>query len=342
MKYGSYVTKFYTDNEVFSNIDSLKKYPDGWLGSMSIMKQKLLEVGVDLNTSDLLHPEDADFILYDGIDNITEYKNKIVYFNTPESDIVRPEDFLIKNHTKFDKVFTWSDDLVNYDPLKYIKTNHSFCFPENIKIGLDGRDKLCTMIAGNKMIYKPTELYSKRLEAIKWFEKNHPNDFDLYGIEWDEFWIRSKIKLFRAINRFKPLRKWIKPTRPSYRGTVVRKKDTLERYKFSICYENATSNGYVTEKIFDSFFAGCVPIYLGAPNVLEYIPSECFIDMRNFKSYDDLYDYICGMSDSAYLKYQISILDFLKSPKGYEFSAERNAEIWIDELRKDGLLNAEK
>ena len=256
-----------------------------------------------------------------------------------ESDIVRPEDFLIKNHTKFHKIFTWSDDLVALDPKKYIKNNYSFCFPEKINIGLEGRDKLCTMIAGNKMIYKPTELYSKRLEAIKWFEKYHLDDFDLYGIYWDEFWIRSKIKIFRAFNRLKLLRKWIRVNRPSYKGTVEKKKDILEGYRFSICYENASSNGYITEKIFDSFFAGCVPIYLGAPNILEYIPSECFIDKRNFKTYEDLYDYISNMSEKEYLSYQNSIVDFLNSEKGYEFSAERNAEIWINEFKKDGIIN---
>jgi hypothetical protein len=31
------------------------------------------------------------------------------------------------------------------------------------------------------------ELYSKRVEAIKWFEKNHPEDFDFYGIGWDRY-----------------------------------------------------------------------------------------------------------------------------------------------------------
>jgi hypothetical protein len=42
---------------------------------------------------------------------------------------------------------------------------------------------------------------------------------------------------------------------------VDSKKNTLEKYKFSICYENARDiPGYITEKIFDCFFAGCVPI----------------------------------------------------------------------------------
>ena len=38
-------------------------------------------------------------------------------------------------------------------------------------------------------------------------------------------------------------------------------------------------NGYVTEKIFDAFKAGCVPVYWGAENITKYVPAECFIDM---------------------------------------------------------------
>ncbi|MDR1453444.1 MAG: hypothetical protein LBJ25_05680 [Candidatus Margulisbacteria bacterium] len=37
----------------------------------------------------------------------------------------------------------------------------------------------------------------------------------------------------------------------------------LRQYKFNICPENSQSPGYVTEKIFDAFHAGCIPVYNG-------------------------------------------------------------------------------
>ena len=37
----------------------------------------------------------------------------------------------------------------------------------------------------------------------------------------------------------------------------------LQQYKFNICPENSKSEGYVTEKIFQSLFSGCIPIYSG-------------------------------------------------------------------------------
>ena len=39
--------------------------------------------------------------------------------------------------------------------------------------------------------------------------------------------------------------------------------------KFVLAFENSVCNDYVTEKIYDVFAAGVVPIYLGAPNIDE-------------------------------------------------------------------------
>ena len=37
----------------------------------------------------------------------------------------------------------------------------------------------------------------------------------------------------------------------------------LQQYKFNICPENSISSGYVTEKLFQSLYSGCIPIYNG-------------------------------------------------------------------------------
>ncbi len=44
------------------------------------------------------------------------------------------------------------------------------------------------------------------------------------------------------------------------------KAEFLKQYKFYICPENASVEGYVTEKVFHSIGSGCVPIYWGANN----------------------------------------------------------------------------
>lgn len=248
-----------------------------------------------------------------------------------ESELIRPDNWSLDNHVKFEKVFTWCDLLINGD--LYEKINFSFDIPKKVYKG--SKDKLCTVIAGNKKVNHPLELYSKRVEAIRWFEKNHPDDFDLYGVGWNEFRF-SGPKFIRVLNRIKPLTRLLAPNFPSYKGKVAQKKNVLEKYKFAICYENARDiPGYITEKIFDCFFAGCVPIYWGANNVEQHIPKECFIDKRAFATYDQLYDYMINMSDEEYLERLNAIEAFLSSDKAKPFSIDYFVNTILTNLTSD-------
>ena len=123
----------------------------------------------------------------------------------------------------------------------------------------------------------------------------------------------------------------------SYKGPIESKIETLKPYKFSICYENAKDiPGYITEKIFDSFFAGCIPIYWGAPNITEYVPPETFIDKKEFDSYFDLYNYIKNMPDETYKNYLDAIKKFITSNEIYPFSAEYFADLIVNEIQTGG------
>ena len=44
------------------------------------------------------------------------------------------------------------------------------------------------------------------------------------------------------------------------------KHEFLKHFKLNICPENSNAEGYVTEKIFQSIEAGCIPVYWGANN----------------------------------------------------------------------------
>lgn len=44
------------------------------------------------------------------------------------------------------------------------------------------------------------------------------------------------------------------------------KKAYLRTFKFNICAENDNTEHYVTEKIFDAFITGCIPLYYGSNN----------------------------------------------------------------------------
>ena len=55
---------------------------------------------------------------------------------------------------------------------------------------------------------------------------------------------------------------------------ISNKKSTLDRFKYSIIVENDFVDNYVTEKLCDAILGFCVPIYIGAPNVLDFFSVE--------------------------------------------------------------------
>ena len=126
----------------------------------------------------------------------------------------------------------------------------------------------------------------------------------------------------RPLNRIPGLRKFLGQNKfPSYCGKVDSKFETLSNAKFSICYENAKDiTGYITEKIFDCFFAGCVPVYWGISNPSEVFGDRTFIDRRKFNSHEDLLNYLKNISEEEYTEIQENILKFCFNEKNGKFS----------------------
>ena len=59
-------------------------------------------------------------------------------------------------------------------------------------------------------------------------------------------------------------------------------------YKFSIAFENSSTNGYVTEKIIDAFAAGTIPIYWGSPRIAEEFNEKAFVNCHAFDCMGDV------------------------------------------------------
>ena len=307
MKTATIVTdSFYNKNRLFNLTDSISNR-DNCLYFFHALKHELATRNITIDTADIRPPESADYVFYSDMPNTLPKTPKNTILLLLESELIKPQNWNISNHKRFEKIFTWHDEFV--DNKTYFKLNFSnkiFCDIPNKKT------KFCTLISGHKQCHHKLELYSKRIEAIRWFETHHPKQFDLYGIGWEK-----GEKKFRWFNKkFK-----------SYRGPIASKHQILQHYKFAICYENARDiPGYITEKIMDCFFVGTVPIYWGAPNITDSIPASCFIDKRNFESYNALYNYLNTMTDDTYQTYQREIRKFLNSSAVAPFDANHVAK----------------
>ena len=75
-------------------------------------------------------------------------------------------------------------------------------------------------------------------------------------------------------------------------GQTNNKYEFFSSYKFSIAMENSEGDGYISEKIIDSFITGTIPIYYGDYMIDEYINPKSYILIRGEKDIQEKINYI--------------------------------------------------
>jgi hypothetical protein len=225
-----------------------------------------------------------------------------------EPEVVQPENYMASLHARFARVFTWSIELAerggNYRPIVWPQ-------PAGVQApagpGFAAR-KLLANFSGNKTSSHPLELYSKRIEVIRYMEAHHPEHFDHYGFGWGSDF-------------------------PSWRGSVPSKLDVYPGYRFGLCYENMHSvRGYVTEKIFDCLRAGVVPVYWGAPDIVDWVDPQAFIDRRRFGSTEGLVRFLLEMDEDAWERVREAGRQYLGSPAFQRFLPSAFSELILKGL----------
>src|SRR3990167_4925764 len=193
----------YRNNAIFDESGPLNR--DNCLYTYITLKRKFEEHQVNLATSDINNPQLSDYVLFNEMPEITPVgldKHKL-YVILCESDVIFKKNWDKKRHDHFNKIFTWSPEYV--DGVKYIKINYAQKIPSDFRVNTNDKNKFCCMIAGNKFSAHKNELYSERVRAIRWFENNRRDCFDLYGNGWEFEMFKSP--LLKKFNRFKFLRK---------------------------------------------------------------------------------------------------------------------------------------
>jgi hypothetical protein len=307
------------------------------------LREKLESQGHSLDTLDMYRGRVFDkVIFFDYPDDPRFSPSRYAcdgipcYLILTETELINPSQYQKVKHTPFRKILTYVDTLVDGSRYVLCRLPHRLAAdPVSFRKGFGERPGLVVMIACDKSSHDPRELYSERRRAIKWFEDNAPNDFDLYGKGWRHYRFTGP-KLIRALNLLKPLTRLLGEKRPSYRGEVRSKYEVMSRYRFSICYENSRDiPGYISEKIFDSMAAGCVPVYRGAPNISALIDQDTYIDGDGFKDYGSLYEYLKSIGPKEFGKRQKAMASYMISAKARQFSAEGFVEVIEREIVND-------
>jgi len=355
------------DNEMFKATSRWNR--DGQFAPFIFLREKLAEQGISVNTADHLldHRMSGRLNVYVSLGIIGNYRMlsahenvRLQSFYILEPPVVAPHLYReIGDLTRcFDRVYVHNTEGMGYETQFSHQSNLRKFFWPQVENGViehlwNNKDRgFLTMIISNKTALpylqlrrgrnamslqfivnrgsRASELYSERIRALA--ALHSLGTVDLYGYGWDT----SLYQILRNMpyTQSFPYTYWRnrKALRAIHKGPVKSKYETLSRYRFALCFENMAMPGYITEKIFDCFFVGTIPIYLGAPDVGEYIPKNCFIDMRDFGSYAELHTYLSNLSDEDISSFREAGREYLSSEQYQPFTKERFAEQFETDL----------
>jgi hypothetical protein len=241
----------------------------------------------------------------DELDRLAAYPSDMLSLVLWKDPVSNPSNFDVEYHRPFGRVYTWSNDLV--DNVRYFKLSFPFLRPMGDDLVPFEDRKLCTLVATNGYSDHPDELYSEERKVAEFFTEAASDSFDLFGWGWSP-----------ALDR--------RSGEP-----VPGRLACLRGYRFNFCYETVKGwRGFVTGKIFDSFAAGCVPIYWGAPDIAESIPRDCFIAREDFGSEQDLHAFLRDMPARIHAGYLERIRAFLSSQSAVQYSAEHFVRTFVE------------
>jgi len=303
------------------------------------LQQAFAARGVELHTPDVNAGHAVAFELHLNAQRALRRPSvRPCYAYLYEDPIVRPinADRAVLAHYR--KIFGSNGELVDLG--HFVRLD----YPNDLTLrevpGWDGRDLHCVLIASNKALLHADarNLHAARVAVIREFERHAPARFALFGHGWDIPPVRPghggriEKRLNEWMRRLRPGRRPF----PSYRGKVGRKAEVLDRARFAICYENSRgSPGYLTEKIFDCFTSGCVPVYIGSPGWQQVIPAATCIDADRFRTPAELREFLDSVTPAQFADCQRAMREFLGAPSTQRFGNAHFCHVLVDTILSD-------
>jgi hypothetical protein len=324
--------------------DAARNMGDNLMAPWTALRDYFVARGVPVHTADLIDqaPRGQRKVYFSTgvLENYRRMSRRddvvVSAFVAMECPIVEPKPYrqFPILHRHFRHILTWSDSESLLHFTRELVPCERFQWPQSFDRVHDDvwarRDRgFLVMINANKLprVYWQ-ELYTARLEAVEYFHRF--GEIDLYGPGWERMPSRvgssivpmpvrrlyrqtgAELALWRLKQRFTPDPLYVAAA-AAHRGVAKSKAETLGRYTFALCFENMRIKGWMTEKIFDCFFAGTVPVYWGATDIDEWVPREAFIDMRQFQGFAELRAFLHALTAQDIARYREAARAYIES-----------------------------
>ena len=185
---------------------------------------------------------------------------KVAWLMEPRAYDPSAYELIEKLENKFNFILTHDPALLKRDSGTYIFFPADGIFIDTPSIKIHEKSKLCSIIYSDKKILEGHRLRHEAAKAIK----DSNIDMEYFG---------------------------------SGCNPIEKKSSGLNDFMFSVAIENNMCDFYFTEKILDCFASGTIPVYWGAPNVLEFFNPKGII---TFKTIEELIDILKDLTPAEY------------------------------------------
>lgn len=255
------------------------------------------EISIDNENPDYLIFGDRNF----GQNNLTYDPNKVVkIFYTGENQ--RPWDYQCHYAISFDHVENENmyrlPLYVIYDFDNLLKRIPSFVTCNRKEEDIKTKNGFCSFVVRNPNCQKRNEFFHK-LSEYKKVDAGGPLFNNIgYVLEYGDQAMKSKLE-------------WLK------------------NYKFNMCFENSSYPGYVTEKLYEAYIGGTIPIYWGSATVEVDFNPKAFLNWFDYKD-DDAFIRAIIELDQNDDKYREMYMQPLFSKRVNRFMDLSNFENWFE------------
>jgi alpha(1,3/1,4) fucosyltransferase len=118
------------------------------------------------------------------------------------------------------------------------------------------------------------------------------------------------------------------------------KLDFLRKYKFNLCFENASHPGYCTEKLYEALIADTIPIYWGSPTAALDFDPRAFLSWHDYQDDEKFIEAIKEVDDSyhGYRHFLYKVGCPMLSPYNTVIDLDRLV-YWFSKNVYQGVLN---
>lgn len=174
----------------------------------------------------------------------------------------------------FDKIITYWDGLLNKEKVVFFPFVSRFDMSNKYHKEMISKkrkyDKSIGMILANRENNEKYKINDYELSRLDYLRKKIVIELDnitVHGQGWDDLKNYKYINIENVKNRMLD---------------EININEFYKRFNFALIIENCDAKNYVSEKIYDAWVAGCIPIYYGNKGIIN-LPENCYIKINQFE-----------------------------------------------------------